>query len=656
MLMAHRPSAAWHCNWLFAWHKLLWVLGCGLIALFFGSVGVVQGQTLRAGTIESPFTSRIEQRLFLDDTQQLDLTKALDGHYRPFDGLQRLPVQGKTAWIKVDIERAAGDVSPLQLRVLPPVFDSLVLYSPDPEMPNRWQANRVDPSALFTTVPNSALTLPKTLYLQVNYAFNSGLILFIGNPSEMTAFVHRMDIVTALFSAVFVFFGMAMFKRALFQFSWMSLAIATFFIVSLSRYWLAFGYANSLLGLDAETVRTAIVFSINASLFLGSCIYVLLAQEIFLGQRMVSWLWAFPLLFFTNMVGGFFVPYFTLQITDSLLLFSALASSILMILWAVKSSESLAKGSTKLAFVMILFINVIAIHLSLELKGISAATDAIQSADVIWKSILIRLFMPLVIMNLANWSFNRIRKNRFDTMRSALLNSQSTLELESKRLLRQRNFTTMLAHELKNPLTASHMALSCIQQRLGADDPARERAETIKTSLQEIDAIIDRCAEIDGYEQGQMPMAVHAFSLRQLMIAVKVANPSERIYTVMRGIDEDAQLKSDMQYIKIILSNLLTNALKYSPTDSLVELEIHGPTPHSPQSLMFRVHNEIGASGLPEPERVFERFYRAEAARNQSGAGLGLWLAQSLAHALSSEVIFTNDKGRVSFSFSLPTN
>ena len=656
MLMAHRPSAAWHCNWLFACHKLLWVLGCGLIALVFGSVGVVQGQTLRAGTIESPFTSRIEQRLFLDDTQQLDLTKALDGDFRPFDGLQRLPVQGKTVWIKVDIERAAGDVTPLQLRVLPPVFDSLVLYSPDPEMPNRWQAIRVDPSALFTTVPNSALTLPKTLYLKVNYAFNSGLILFIGNPSEMTAFVHRMDIVTALVSAVFVFFGMAMFKRALFQFSWMPLAIGTFFIASLSRYWLAFGYANSLLGLDAETVRTAIVFSINASLFLGTCIYVLFVREIFLGQRMVNWLWAFPLLFFTNMVGGFFVPYFTLQITDSLLLFSALVSSILMILWAVKSSESLAKGSTKLAFVMILFINVIAIRVSLELQGVFAATEAVQSADVIWKAILIRLFMPLVVMNLANWTFNRIRNKRVTTMRSALLNSQSSLELESKRLLRQRNFTTMLAHELKNPLTASHMALSGIQQRLGADDPARERAETIKTSLQEIDAIIDRCAEIDGYEQGQMPMAVHAFSLRQLMIGVKVANPSERIYTVMRGIDEDAQLKSDMQYIKIILSNLLTNALKYSPPDSLVELEIHGPTPQSPQSLMFSVHNEIGASGLPEPARVFERFYRAEAARNQSGAGLGLWLAQSLAHALSSEVIFTNDEGRVSFSFCLPTN
>jgi signal transduction histidine kinase len=148
-------------------------------------------------------------------------------------------------------------------------------------------------------------------------------------------------------------------------------------------------------------------------------------------------------------------------------------------------------------------------------------------------------------------------------------------------------------------------------------------------------------------------MTVSSFSVRQLLASVKAANPSERIYTMVRSVNEDATLTSDLHYIKIILNNLLTNALKYAAPDSLVELEICSQTTDHGKAIEFTVSNEVGAAGLPDPERLFERFYRAEAARNQSGAGLGLWLSQSLAHALSSQVFFTAHDGKVSCRFAL---
>jgi signal transduction histidine kinase len=122
---------------------------------------------------------------------------------------------------------------------------------------------------------------------------------------------------------------------------------------------------------------------------------------------------------------------------------------------------------------------------------------------------------------------------------------------------------------------------------------------------------------------------------------------------LMRGINEDATLTSDLHYIKLILSNLLSNALKYSPPDSLVELEIRSQTHAYAPFIEFIVSNEIGPGGLPDADQLFERFYRAESARNQSGAGLGLWLSQSLAHALSSELVYQGEDGRASFSFLL---
>jgi signal transduction histidine kinase len=260
----------------------------------------------------------------------------------------------------------------------------------------------------------------------------------------------------------------------------------------------------------------------------------------------------------------------------------------------------------------------------------------------------------LVIVVLAGWIFERIRTDQLHSLNGALQKSNQSLEIETKRLERQRKFTAMLAHELKNPLAVSAMALSGIETRLGGNDPLLERAASIKQSLQDIDAIINRCSEIDGFEQGELPMSISTFTLNQFMALVKEANPSERIYMLMRGIQGDAILNSDVHYLKIIFSNLLTNALKYSPPDTLIELSVHSdPGEGGSKAMTLTVSNEVGEAGTPAPSLAFERFYRAEAARNQSGAGLGLWLSQALAHALGSEVVMQSNGDKISFSLTL---
>ena len=150
-------------------------------------------------------------------------------------------------------------------------------------------------------------------------------------------------------------------------------------------------------------------------------------------------------------------------------------------------------------------------------------------------------------------------------------------------------------------------------------------------------------------------MSIHSFSLDHFLSLLKEANANERIYFVKRGVYDDATLTSDIQYLKIIFNNLLTNALKYSPPDTLIELSVQAELDaKGTKSLNICVSNEVGEAGTPAPDRAFERFYRAEAARNQSGAGLGLWLSQELAHALGTEVVMQQDDDKISFSLVLP--
>jgi signal transduction histidine kinase len=72
--------------------------------------------------------------------------------------------------------------------------------------------------------------------------------------------------------------------------------------------------------------------------------------------------------------------------------------------------------------------------------------------------------------------------------------------------------------------------------------------------------------------------------------------------------------------------------------------------------LQFAVINQAGPAGLPDPAKVFERYYRAPRASSVSGTGLGLWLSQKLAERLGGKISMTLEAGRVVFWFSLPAH
>ena len=84
-----------------------------------------------------------------------------------------------------------------------------------------------------------------------------------------------------------------------------------------------------------------------------------------------------------------------------------------------------------------------------------------------------------------------------------------------------------------------------------------------------------------------------------------------------------------------------------------MELEVRQQSHGRKTQLVLSVANEIGEAGLPDPGRLFERFYRSEAARSQSGAGLGLWLSQSLARALGSVIVWERDENLIRFNLVL---
>jgi K+-sensing histidine kinase KdpD len=110
---------------------------------------------------------------------------------------------------------------------------------------------------------------------------------------------------------------------------------------------------------------------------------------------------------------------------------------------------------------------------------------------------------------------------------------------------------------------------------------------------------------------------------------------------------------TDLYYVKAILNNLLNNAIKYAVAESLIEFKVEAVRQANVTNIVFTVLNEVPPDGAPNPELVFQRYYRSETAKQQSGAGLGLWLAQSMAYALGTQIHYAQQHNNVTFQFAI---
>jgi signal transduction histidine kinase len=113
----------------------------------------------------------------------------------------------------------------------------------------------------------------------------------------------------------------------------------------------------------------------------------------------------------------------------------------------------------------------------------------------------------------------------------------------------------------------------------------------------------------------------------------------------------EARVQSDPVLLRVIFGNLIENALMYSSPDSFVHVVVQ-PQALGEQVICFE--NEAGAAGLPDPARVFVKYYRSDRAMLQIGSGLGLYIVEGLTSNLGGGISYEPEEDRARFLVWLP--
>jgi signal transduction histidine kinase len=204
---------------------------------------------------------------------------------------------------------------------------------------------------------------------------------------------------------------------------------------------------------------------------------------------------------------------------------------------------------------------------------------------------------------------------------------------------------TMLAHEIKSPLSVLRMCLGARERSA----VARERAER---AIADIDLVVERCTRALDFDGGGAPPQLADCDAVSEILGIPAARQdAERILLKAESVPH---LRTDRCMFRTIVSNLLDNALKYGRPDRPVLVEVRPCHRKDRMGLSVTVTNEVGRCGTPDEARLFTKFYRAPGAHSTAGAGIGLYLSNSFSRLLGGELAYRSSPRQVSFTLWIP--
>jgi PAS domain S-box-containing protein len=221
---------------------------------------------------------------------------------------------------------------------------------------------------------------------------------------------------------------------------------------------------------------------------------------------------------------------------------------------------------------------------------------------------------------------------------------------EERRLERARSdFVATASHELRTPLAAVLGAVKTLRREDVSFEPEQreELMEMIDREAERLSGIVAQILLTGQLDAGRLPLQVERFdpvALTQDVVDSAELHLPNGIELRVEAPDDIPPVAGDANQLRQVISNLVDNAIKYSPQGGDVELRLN-------QNGQFaRIEVVDAGLGIPrdEHERIFEKFYRLDPAltRGVNGTGLGLYISKELVERMNGRISVDSEPGR----------
>ena len=217
----------------------------------------------------------------------------------------------------------------------------------------------------------------------------------------------------------------------------------------------------------------------------------------------------------------------------------------------------------------------------------------------------------------------------------------------------RRELVAWASHDLRTPLANMQAMLEALEDGLGEPE---EYVPVLLEQVRVLSLLVDDLFELARIDAGALTLEMHRLPVAPIVsssLRGVEAEARSRHVTLAAEVEDDLTARFAPEKVERVLMNLLTNALRHTPSDGVVAVRVE---PHAGE---VRVAVEDTGEGLDAEaqERMFERFWRGDQSRSSRGAGLGLAIARGLVEAHGGR-IWAEDRegGGARICFTLPAS
>jgi len=224
---------------------------------------------------------------------------------------------------------------------------------------------------------------------------------------------------------------------------------------------------------------------------------------------------------------------------------------------------------------------------------------------------------------------------------------------------RRAEFAQVMSHELRTPLTSIAGALDIVLS--GYAGPLTDRqlryVDMARQAATRMNQLVDQLLDLARAQAGSITVSTAPVQLdrlaREVIDRYRAAAATKQLTIVLGASAEDISIVGDPERLAQVLGNLITNAVRFSPANGVIDVQVFGP-PLSEDAVGVSVHNSGDPIAPDDHERIFEPF--SASSRRVGGTALGLSISRTIIEAHGGRIWVESGAGGTKFVFTLPVS
>ncbi len=220
---------------------------------------------------------------------------------------------------------------------------------------------------------------------------------------------------------------------------------------------------------------------------------------------------------------------------------------------------------------------------------------------------------------------------------------------------RKDDFVNMASHELKTPITSMKLYLDSLQHRIQSfgDERAMKTLLSIKKQTDNLQELVNDLLDVSRIQTGKLRFAKEDFRLDELVQETVDVLQETSAHEIVVTKKSQVMVIADRFRIYQVLTNLITNAIKYSPPEKKIKIRVEKRDTQA----IVSVHDFGIGIAKDQQKKVFERLYQVAEPREKTfpGLGMGLYISKEIIKRHRGQIWVEGEKDKGSiFYFTLP--